>query len=179
MTGETGSTAPTVESIPGTGRLTHVDEKGRARMVDVTGKAMTARRAEARCTVRTTAPIAGVLAAGLRTGAELDHVAAARVAGIHAAKVTSDLIPLCHPLSVHGVEVNLEVHDDGVGIEAVVRTTERTGVEMEALTAVTVAALALIDMVKAVDKAATIECVRLEEKTGGKSGPWRRAVTIQ
>jgi cyclic pyranopterin phosphate synthase len=98
----------------------------------------------------------------------------ARIAGIQAAKRTPDLVPLCHPIAVHAVTVDLDVADDAVEISATVRTADRTGVEMEALTSVAVAALALIDMVKAVDPAAVISDVRVEEKTGGKTGAWRR-----
>jgi cyclic pyranopterin phosphate synthase len=103
-----------------------------------------------------------------------DALGVARVAGIMAAKRTPDLIPLCHPLSISGVTLDLEVHDNGVAITATVRTTDRTGVEMEALTAVSVAALTVIDMVKSMDKDAVITDVRVEEKTGGKSGTYRR-----
>ena len=103
-----------------------------------------------------------------------DALGVARVAGIMAAKRTPDLVPLCHPLAISGVTVDLSVEDDGVAIVATVKTTDRTGVEMEALTAVSVAALTVIDMVKAVDKAAVITDVRVEEKTGGKSGTYRR-----
>jgi cyclic pyranopterin phosphate synthase len=103
-----------------------------------------------------------------------DALAVARIAGIQGAKRTPDLIPLCHPIAVHAVTVDLEVADGAVLIEATVRTADRTGVEMEALTSVTVAALALIDMVKAIDPAAVISDVRVEEKTGGKTGTWRR-----
>jgi cyclic pyranopterin phosphate synthase len=103
-----------------------------------------------------------------------DALAVARIAGIQGAKRTPDLVPLAHPIALHSVKVKLEVTDDGVAITAVTRTADRTGVEMEALTAVTVAALALIDMVKAVDPAAVISDVRVEEKSGGKSGRWQR-----
>jgi cyclic pyranopterin phosphate synthase len=103
----------------------------------------------------------------------------ARIAGIQAAKRTPDLVPLCHPIAIHGVRVDLTVRDDGVRIEAQVRTADRTGVEMEALTCVSVAALALIDMVKAVDPAAVITDVRVEEKTGGKTGLWRRPSSLE
>jgi cyclic pyranopterin phosphate synthase len=103
-----------------------------------------------------------------------DALGVARVAGIMAAKRTPDLVPLCHPLAISGVTVDLEVLDDAVAITATVRTTDRTGVEMEALTAVSVAALTVVDMVKAVDKAAVITDVRVESKTGGKSGSWQR-----
>jgi cyclic pyranopterin phosphate synthase len=104
-----------------------------------------------------------------------DALAVARIAGIQGAKRTPDLIPLCHPLGLHGVAVDLTVEDAGVSITADVRTADRTGVEMEALTAVSVAALTLIDMIKSVDKGAVITDVRLEAKDGGKSGPWRRS----
>jgi cyclic pyranopterin phosphate synthase len=103
-----------------------------------------------------------------------DALAVARIAGIQAAKRTPDLVPLCHPIAIHAVTVDLQVGDRAVEIAATVRTADRTGVEMEALTSVTVAALALIDMVKAIDPAAVITDVRVEEKTGGKTGPWRR-----
>ena len=103
-----------------------------------------------------------------------DALAVARIAGIQAAKRTPDLVPLCHPLAIHGVDVDLQVEDSAVAISATVRTADRTGVEMEALTCVSVAALALIDMVKAVDPAAVITDIRLDEKTGGKRGHWVR-----
>jgi cyclic pyranopterin phosphate synthase len=104
-----------------------------------------------------------------------DALAVARIAGIQGAKRTPDLVPLCHPIALHGVSVTLEVGDEGVAITANVRTADRTGVEMEALTSVAVAGLALIDMVKAIDPGAVITDVRVEEKTGGKTGVWRRA----
>jgi cyclic pyranopterin phosphate synthase len=103
-----------------------------------------------------------------------DAIAVARIAGIQAAKRTPDLVPLCHPIAIHGVTVDLGVHDDAVVISATVRTADRTGVEMEALTCVAVAGLAMVDMVKSVDPGATISDVRVEEKTGGKTGLWRR-----
>ena len=106
-----------------------------------------------------------------------DALAVARIAGIQAAKRTPDLVPLCHPIAIHGVTVDLEVGDDAVGITATVRTADRTGVEMEALTCVAVAGLTLVDMVKAVDPAAVITDVRVEEKTGGKTGRWTRGGT--
>ena len=141
-------------------------------MVDVSGKTATARTALAAGTVRTTAEVLRLLATdGLPKG---DALATARIAGIMGAKRTPDLIPLCHPLSVSGVKLDLSVADDAVEILATVKTTDRTGVEMEALTAVSVAALTVIDMVKAVDKGAVITDVRVEEKTGGKSGDWSR-----
>lgn len=154
--------------------LTHLDHKGQARMVDVGQKDKTARRARARATVRMKPATREVLLSGdVPKG---DAIATARVAGIQAAKRTSDLIPLCHPLAITGVDVTLEPADDDSRfvIEAAVRCADRTGVEMEALTAVTVAALTLYDMLKALDKGMAIEEVVLLEKEGGKSGPYRR-----
>lgn len=141
-------------------------------MVDVTGKQVTARTAVAEGLVETTDEVVTLL----RTGEvpKGDALGVARVAGIMAAKRTPDLIPLCHPLAISGVVVDVEVVDTGVRIRSTVRTTDRTGVEMEALTSVTVAALTVIDMIKAVDKAATITEVRVLTKTGGKSGDWER-----
>ncbi len=153
-------------------RLTHVDSVGHARMVDVSGKAVTARSAGATGRVRLSAEAV----AALRDGAvpKGDALAVARIAGIAGAKRTPDLIPLCHPIGLHGVTVDLTVTDDGVDITATTRTADRTGVEMEALTSVSVAALALIDMIKAIDPAAVITDVRVDEKSGGKSGTWQR-----
>jgi cyclic pyranopterin monophosphate synthase len=152
--------------------MTHLDEAGQARMVDVSGKDVTARSATASGTVLlSTAAIAALRAGTVPKG---DALAVARIAGIQGAKRTPDLIPLCHPIGLHAVSVNLEVADHGVLISCTVRTADRTGVEMEALTAVSVAALALIDMIKAVDPAAVITDVRVEEKTGGKTGSWHR-----
>jgi cyclic pyranopterin monophosphate synthase len=152
--------------------FTHLDGSGAARMVDVSGKAVTARTATATGRVLVSADVVRLLRAGeLPKG---DAIAVARIAGIQAAKRTPDLVPLCHPIAVHGVTVDLQVDEDAVAISATVRTADRTGVEMEALTCVAVAGLALIDMVKAVDAAATITDVRVEEKTGGASGEWRR-----
>ncbi|NKY16505.1 cyclic pyranopterin monophosphate synthase MoaC [Streptomyces somaliensis] len=154
------------------GRLTHIDEAGAARMVDVSGKDVTARTARAGGRVLVSPRVVELLRGeGLPKG---DALATARIAGIMGAKRTPDLVPLCHPLAVSGVEVDLAVADDAVEITATVRTTDRTGVEMEALTAVTVAALTVVDMVKAVDRAAVITDVRVEEKTGGRSGRWSR-----
>jgi cyclic pyranopterin phosphate synthase len=153
--------------------LTHVDETGAARMVDVTAKDVTAREAVATGRVLVSDTVVGLLRGdGVPKG---DALGVARVAGIMAAKRTPDLVPLCHPLAISGVTVDLEVADDAVLVRATVRTTDRTGVEMEALTAVSVAALTVVDMVKAVDKAAVITDVRVETKTGGKSGDWRRS----
>lgn len=153
-------------------RLTHVDEQGAARMVDVSAKQSSTRVAVASGRVLVSADVVALLRGeGVPKG---DALGVARVAGIMAAKRTPDLVPLCHPLAITGVEVDLEVLDDAVAITATVRTADRTGVEMEALTAVSVAALTVVDMVKAVDKAAIISDVRVESKTGGKSGPWTR-----
>ncbi|MET0838473.1 MAG: cyclic pyranopterin monophosphate synthase MoaC [Marmoricola sp.] len=152
--------------------FTHLDESGAARMVDVSGKDVTARTATASGKVLVSAEVVELLRGdGVPKG---DALGVARVAGIMAAKRTPDLVPLCHPLAISGVTVDLSVEDDGVAITATVRTTDRTGVEMEALTAVSVAALTVVDMVKAVDKAAVITDVLVEEKTGGKSGTYRR-----
>lgn len=156
-------------------RLTHVDDSGAARMVDVSAKDVTARQATASGRVLVSSEVVALLRGeGVPKG---DALAVARIAGIMGAKQTPALIPLCHPLSVSGVTVDLAVVDDPEGaveITATVRTTDRTGVEMEALTAVSVAALTVVDMVKAVDKAAVITDVRVEAKSGGKSGDWVR-----
>ncbi|MFE4862456.1 cyclic pyranopterin monophosphate synthase MoaC [Streptomyces sp. NPDC056670] len=154
------------------GRLTHIDEAGAARMVDVSEKDVTARTARASGRVLVSPRVVELLRGeGVPKG---DALATARIAGIMGAKRTPDLIPLCHPLAVSGVKLDLAVADDAVEILATVKTTDRTGVEMEALTAVSVAALTVVDMVKAVDKAAVITDIRVEEKTGGKSGDWNR-----
>ncbi len=152
--------------------FTHLDDTGAARMVDVSDKDVTVRTATAAGRVLVSAEVVGLLrGGGVPKG---DALAVARIAGIQAAKRTPDLVPLCHPLAIHGVTVELAVRDDHVAIEATVRTADRTGVEMEALTSVSVAALALIDMVKAVDPAAVITDVMLIEKTGGRRGHWTR-----
>ncbi len=154
------------------GRFTHVDDSGAARMVDVSGKDVTVRSATASGRVLVSAEVVALLrGAGVPKG---DALAVARIAGIQAAKRTPDLVPLCHPIAIHGVEVDLQVVEDAVQVTATVRTADRTGVEMEALTCVAVAGLALIDMVKAVDRGATITDVRVEHKSGGRSGEWRR-----
>jgi cyclic pyranopterin phosphate synthase len=153
--------------------LTHVDERGAARMVDVSAKDVTARVATASGRVLVSAEVVRLLRGeGVPKG---DALAVARIAGIMGAKQTPALVPLCHPLAISGVTVDLEVADDAVEIAATVRTTDRTGVEMEALTAVSVAALTVVDMVKAVDKRAVITDVRVETKSGGKSGDWSRS----
>lgn len=156
-------------------RLTHVDERGAARMVDVSGKGITARAARASGRVRVSPEVIALLRGeGVAKG---DALGVARIAGIMGAKRTADLIPLCHPLMLSGVEVDLSVVDDAVEIVATVSTNERTGVEMEALTAVSVAALTVIDMVKAVDRAAVITDVRVDAKQGGRSGRWERGAS--
>ena len=151
--------------------FTHLDPLGHARMVDVTLKEPTHRRAVARCKVfmqpETTAAIAN------REVKKGDVLAVARVAGIQAAKRTSDMIPLCHPLLVGAVSVNFEIGDDHVAVEAFVDTVERTGVEMEALTALQIALLTIYDMCKAVDRGMEISGVKVIEKSGGKSGDWK------
>jgi cyclic pyranopterin phosphate synthase len=152
--------------------LTHVDETGSARMVDVSDKDVTAREAVAAGRVLVSPEVVALLrGAGVPKG---DTLVVARLAGIMGAKQTSTLIPLCHPLALSSVTVDLEVADDAVDVTATVRTTDRTGVEMEALTAVAVAGLTVIDMVKAVDKRAVITDVRILRKSGGKSGDFVR-----
>lgn len=152
--------------------FTHLDTDGRARMVDVTPKEPTHRRAIARGQVTMTADTASAVAQGaIRKG---DVLAVARVAGIQAAKRCSDLLPLCHPLLVGAVSINFEIHESSVGIEAAVETVDRTGVEMEALTACCVAALTIYDMCKSMDRSMVIGEVALWEKTGGRSGHYKR-----
>jgi cyclic pyranopterin monophosphate synthase len=152
--------------------LTHVAPSGAARMVDVSEKQPTLRTAVATGVLRTTAEVVDLLRRdGLPKG---DALATARIAGIMGAKRTPDLVPLCHPIALSGVTVDLEPGDADVVIRATVRTTDRTGVEMEALTAVAVAGLTLHDMVKAVDPAAVLDGVRVERKEGGKTGTWTR-----
>ena len=152
--------------------LTHLDAEGHARMVDVADREVTTRTATA--TGRVTTSTAGLI----RTGdvPKGDVLAVARIAGIMATKRTPDLIPLCHPIAVHGVDVQVEVAQDAevVEIRATVRTADRTGVEMEALTAVAVAGLAVIDMVKALDPHAALRDVEVQAKDGGRNGAWRR-----
>ena len=152
--------------------LTHIDASGAARMVDVTGKEVTVREAVASGRFDTTPEVIALLRAdGLPKG---DALAVARIAGIAAAKRTPDLIPLCHPVAIHGVTVDLEVGECGIEIVATVRTADRTGVEMEALTCVATAGLALYDMVKAVDRSAVLSEIRLVRKSGGRRGEWQR-----
>jgi cyclic pyranopterin phosphate synthase len=152
--------------------FTHLDESGHARMVDVTDKQPTVRAATARGFVR----CAPEVVASLRDGSvpKGDVLAVARIAGIQGAKRCAELLPLAHIIGVHGASVDLAIEDEGVAIEATVRTADRTGVEMEALTAVSVAALAIVDMVKGLDKSSSIENVRITAKEGGRSGSWKR-----
>jgi cyclic pyranopterin phosphate synthase len=155
-----------------TEQLTHVDATGAARMVDVSAKDVSVRAATASGRLRTTPEVVALLRGdGLPKG---DALAVARLAGIMGAKRTPDLVPLCHPIALHAVTVDLEIVDDGVRIVATTRTADRTGVEMEALTAVAAAGLALVDMVKAVDRGAAITDIQVERKEGGRSGSWRR-----
>ena len=152
--------------------FTHLDPAGRARMVDVTPKESTHRRAVARCKVFMSPATASAVAR--RDMAKGDVLAVARVAGIQAAKRTSDMIPLCHPLMLGSVTVDFEIGDDHVSVEARVETVDRTGVEMEALHACSVAALTVYDMCKSVDKEMSIGDLALWEKTGGRSGTYTR-----
>ncbi|UNX56293.1 cyclic pyranopterin monophosphate synthase MoaC [Georgenia sp. TF02-10] len=152
--------------------LTHLDDAGHARMVDVTAKQPTVRQAVATGEVRCSPQVLAALRAG--TVPKGDVLAVARVAGIAAAKRTPELLPLAHTIGIHGAAVDLELADDRVLITATVRTADRTGVEMEALTAVSVAALAVVDMVKGVDRSAEITGVKVVAKSGGRSGDWRR-----
>ncbi len=154
------------------GGLTHLDPLGRARMVDVTPKESTHRRALARCRVNMLPETTVKVASNAITKG--DVLGVARIAGIQAAKKTSDLLPLCHPLLVGSVYINFTIGDDYVDVEAQVETVDRTGVEMEAMTACVVAALTVYDMCKSIDRSMTIGDVALWEKTGGRSGAWRR-----
>jgi cyclic pyranopterin phosphate synthase len=155
-------------------RLTHLDAKGAARMVDVAEKAATMREALAECIVRMSPATVEAVKAGTAKG---DALAVSRVAGIMAAKRTPDLIPLCHPLPLSSVEVDFEVGKSSVRILARARVTGQTGVEMEALTAAAVAGLTLIDMTKGIERGVYLERVRLLEKSGGRSGTWTRPAT--
>jgi len=152
--------------------FTHLDASGAARMVDVAAKDVTVRTATATGRVDLSAETVALLRGeGVPKG---DALAVARVAGIMGAKRTPDLIPLCHPISLSGVTLDLVVDDEGVAVTATARTADRTGVEMEALTAVSVACLTLVDMTKAVDPRAVIGVIQVESKTGGKKGSWTR-----
>ena len=152
--------------------LTHLDAAGHARMVDVSDREVTVRTATAVGLVVTTPEVLNAIVSG--SVAKGDVAALARVAGILGAKRTPDLVPLCHPIALHGVEVDVEVTAAGVRLTATARTADRTGVEMEALTAIAVAGLTVIDMIKSLDPAARITDVQLEAKDGGRSGSWRR-----
>lgn len=152
--------------------FTHLDSSGHARMVDVTEKSPTTRSATARGSVTCSSEVVELLRSGETPKG--DVLAVARIAGIQAAKSTPTLLPLAHVIGIHGATVDLVITDAGVDIEATVRTADRTGVEMEALTAVAVAGLAVIDMVKGIDRTASLQNVRVVAKSGGRSGDWRR-----
>ena len=153
--------------------LTHLDNAGQAHMVDVTGREITVRIADTSARVLLSAHVVELLRDG--TTPKGDVLSTARIAGIMAAKKTSELIPLCHPIAINKISVDLEIVDGGVVIKAQVVTSDRTGVEMEALTAVSIAGLTIIDMVKALDPSASITDIRLDSKSGGKNGDWKRA----
>ncbi len=157
--------------MPVAKRLTHIDEKGAARMVDVADKVATVREATAECVVRMSADTVKAVREGTAKG---DALQVARVAGIMAAKKTSELIPLCHPLPLTSIAVDFEYISDGVRILTTAKVVGQTGVEMEALTAAAVAGLTLIDMTKGVERGVYIASVRLLEKSGGRSGTWKR-----
>lgn len=153
-------------------KFTHLTSSGEAHMVDVTAKQPTVREATAKGTVTCSPGVVTALREG--TVPKGDVLAVARIAGISAAKRVPELLPLAHTIGVHGASVDLQITDEGIDITATVRTADRTGVEMEALTAVTVAALAVIDMVKGVDRSAVISNCRITHKSGGRSGDWHR-----
>ena len=155
-----------------TEKLTHINDHGEAHMVDVSDRAETTRTATASGKVLLTKEVLALIASG--STPKGDVLATARIAGIMGAKKTSELIPLCHPISISSVNVDIKVVEDGVSIISTVKIADRTGVEMEALTAVSIAALTIIDMVKALDPGATIINVRVEEKDGGRNGHWKR-----
>jgi len=152
--------------------LSHINEKGEANMVDTSGKDATIRIATASGKVTMKSEVLNAIANGETPKG--DVLATARIAGIMGAKKTSDLIPLCHPIALNKVEIELKIETDGVSILATAKTTDRTGVEMEALTAVSVTGLTLIDMIKAMDPHAAIRDIQVESKSGGKTGDWRR-----
>ena len=153
--------------------LTHLNSAGQANMVDVTGREITVRIADTSAQVNLSASVVVLLRDGATPKG--DVLSTARIAGIMAAKKTSELIPLCHPIAINTISIDLAITDSGVAIKARVITSDRTGVEMEALTAVSVAGLTIIDMVKALDPAATITDIRIDSKSGGKNGDWKRA----
>ena len=152
--------------------LSHVNDKGEANMVDVSSKTESVRIATASGKVIMKPEVLSAIANGQTPKG--DVIATARIAGIMGAKKTSELIPLCHPIAIHQVEINLTIEKDGVAISAMVKTSDRTGVEMEALTAVSVAGLTLIDMIKAMDPHAAISNIQVDTKSGGKTGDWQR-----
>jgi cyclic pyranopterin phosphate synthase len=156
--------------------FTHLNSAGEARMVDVTGKTPTVREATAIGFVRCSEQVVTTLRSG--TAPKGDVLAVARIAGIQGAKRTAELLPLAHVIGVHGASVDLDVQDDGVRIQATVRTADRTGVEMEAMTAVSVAALAIVDMVKGIDRTVEISSVKIVAKSGGRSGDWSRPADL-
>ena len=152
--------------------LSHINENGEANMVDTSGKEVSVRMASASGKVTMKAEVLSAIANGQTPKG--DVLATARIAGIMGAKKTSDLIPLCHPIALNKVEIELKIEADGIGILATAKTTDRTGVEMEALTAVTITGLTLVDMIKAMDPHAAIRDVQVESKSGGKTGDWKR-----
>ena len=152
--------------------LSHINENGEANMVDTSGKEVSVRMASASGKVTMKAEVLSAIANGQTPKG--DVLATARIAGIMGAKKTSDLIPLCHPIALNKVEIELKIEADGIGILATAKTTDRTGVEMEALTAVTITGLTLVDMIKAMDPHGAIRDVQLESKSGGKTGDWKR-----
>lgn len=152
--------------------LTHLNTAGEANMVDVTGREISVRTAETSAHVNLSSHVVSLLRDG--TTPKGDVLSTARIAGIMAAKKTSELIPLAHPIAINSITINLSITDTGVAINVRVITSDRTGVEMEALTAVSVAALTIIDMVKALDPAASISDIQIDSKSGGKNGDWKR-----
>ena len=153
-------------------KLSHINDQGNAHMVDVSDRDVTERSASASGKVILSKSVLSLIAEG--KAPKGDVLATARIAGIMGAKKTAELIPLCHPISISSVNVDLEVAEDGVKIYSTVKISDRTGVEMEALTAVSIAALTIIDMTKALDPAATIEYIQVDEKDGGRNGHWKR-----
>jgi len=168
----TGTAASAAPGASGADGFTHLDGDGSARMVDVTAKSPTVRSATAEATVLVSPEVLAALAGG--TVPKGDVWAVARIAGIQAAKRCAELLPLAHVIGVHGATVDFEVGQDRVRIIATTRTADRTGVEMEAMTAASVAGLAMVDMVKGLDRSVELTGIRLLEKTGGRSGTWRR-----
>jgi len=152
--------------------LTHLNSAGQAHMVDVTGREVTVRIADTSAQVNLSASVVGLLRDGATPKG--DVLSTARIAGIMAAKKTSELIPLCHPIAINTISIDLAITDSGVAIKARVITSDRTGVEMEALTAVSVAGLTIIDMIKALDPSAEISAIHVDSKSGGKNGDWKR-----